>query len=269
MAAYELQARTLTAGDLAVGLGRPEGDEELAGVELARVVGEAVEAEVAEQSKSLRGLVRVSAPMSFGIARLAPLLPDFMAAHPEVELDVRFDDAQVDLVAERFDLALRIARLSDSSLLARRLCRVRILLVGAPAYFERHGKPSHPRDLVGHTALQYAYARGGSTWHFRHPEHGEFSQVMPALLRTNNADSLMPALRAGRGLALQPEFLVWSELQSGTLETAMEPWETEPLALHVVTPPGRNRPARVRALIEYLAASFAREPWAREADTGH
>jgi len=231
--------------------------------------GEAVEAEVAEQSKSLRGLVRVSAPMSFGIARLAPLLPDFMAAHPEVELDVRFDDAQVDLVAERFDLALRIARLSDSSLLARRLCRVRILLVGASAYFERHGKPSHPRDLVGHTALQYAYARGGSTWHFRHPEHGEFSQVMPALLRTNNADSLMPALRAGRGLALQPEFLVWSELQSGTLETAMEPWETEPLALHVVTPPGRNRPARVRALIEYLAASFVREPWAREADTGH
>ncbi|HET8597702.1 MAG TPA: LysR family transcriptional regulator [Castellaniella sp.] len=226
--------------------------------------GEAVEAEVTEQSQALRGRVRVSAPMSFGIARLAPLLPAFMETHPEVQLDVQFNDAQVDLVAEGFDLALRIARLADSSLLARRLCGVRVLLVGAPAYFDQRGRPRHPRDLQAHEALHYAYARGGATWHFRHPRLGQFSQFMPTRLQVNNADALMPALRAGLGLALQPEFLVWPDLQSGLLETAMAPWEIEPLALHAVTPPGRNRPARVQALIEYLRDTLVEEPWARD-----
>ncbi|WP_345797125.1 LysR family transcriptional regulator [Castellaniella sp. MT123] len=227
--------------------------------------GEAIEAEVTEQSQALRGRVRVSAPMSFGLARLAPLLPGFMTTHPEVRLDVQFDDAQVDLVAGGFDLALRIARLADSSLLARRLCGVRILLVGAPAYLDQHGRPRHPQDLQAHQALHYSYAHHGTTWHFRHPRLGEFSQFMAARLRVNNADALMPALRAGLGLALQPEFLVWQDLQSGVLETVMAPWEIAPLALHAVTPPGRNRPARVQAFIDYLHDALGEELWAQDA----
>lgn len=225
--------------------------------------GEAVETEITEQSNSLRGLIRVSAPMSFGVARLAPILPDFMKAHPEVALDVQFNDKQVDLVAERFDLALRIASLDDSSLLARRLCRVRILLVGSPAYFEQHGRLRHPRDLANHKALQYAYSRSGTTWRFRHKWHGEFTQVMSTNLIANNAEALTPALLAGLGVALQPEFLAWQDLQSGALETVMDEWEVEPIALHIVTPPGRNRPVRVQAFIDYLAERFAQAPWAQ------
>lgn len=225
--------------------------------------GEAVEAEVVEQSSSLRGLIRVSAPMSFGLSHVAPLLPDFMAMHADVELDVQFNDKQVDLVGERFDLALRIANLVDSSLLARRLCKVRLLLVGSPAYFERYGRPRHPRDLIDHRALQYTYAPGGSSWRFRHQRHGEFTQAMPVVLHANNAEALSPALLAGLGLALQPEFLAWGELQSGALEIAMEDWEVEPIALHIVTPPGRRRPARVQAFIDYLAERLTSEPWAR------
>lgn len=228
--------------------------------------GEAIEAEVMEQSSSLRGLIRVSAPMSFGIARLAPILPDFMQAHPDVTLDVQFDDKQVDLVAERFDMAVRIANLVDSSLLARRLCRVRLLLVGSPAYFERHGRPQHPTDLANHKALQYAYSRAGLTWRFRHEQDGEVTQPMPTNLHVNNAEALAPALLAGHGLALQPEFLIWPDLESGVLETVMHDWEVEPIALHIVTPPGRNRPARVQALIEHLADRFTQEPWARNAE---
>lgn len=228
--------------------------------------GEAVEAEVAEQSSSLRGLIRISAPMSFGISRVAPLLPDFMALHPDVELDIQFNDKQVDLVAERFDMALRIANLVDSSLLARRLCQVRLLLVGAPAYFELHGRPRHPRDLIKHRALQYTYAPGGTSWRFRHDRHGEFTQSMPAYMHANNAEALVPALLAGMGLALQPDFLAWQDLQSGALETVMEDWVVEPIALHIVTPPGRRRPARVQAFIEYLAERLTREPWARDHD---
>lgn len=228
--------------------------------------GEAVEAEVVERSAGLRGPIRIAAPMSFGLSRLAPALPQFMARHPEVALDIEFDDELVDLVAKRFDLALRISTLADSSLLARRLCTVRIHLVGAPAYFAQHGRPQHPRELANHRALQYAYARSGPSWRFRHPRHGEFTQAMSTPLRVNNAEALAPALHAGLGLALQPEFLVWQDLQSGALETVMDDWQVEPIALHLVTPPGRRRPVRVQALMDYLVEYFAAAPWAQHVD---
>lgn len=228
--------------------------------------GEAVEAEVADRSTTLRGLVRVAAPMSFGVAQLAPLLPAFMRQHPDVELDVQLSDAQADLVAGRFDMALRISTLADSSLRARRLCQVRILLVGAPAYFAEHGKPKHPRDLARHRGFQYSYTRGGNAWRFRHDRHGEFAQTVPRQLQANNAEVFAGALRDGLGLALQPEFMVWEDLRDGRLETAMDDWQVEPIALHIVTPPGLRRPARVQALIDYLAAGLERAPWATGAD---
>jgi DNA-binding transcriptional LysR family regulator len=224
--------------------------------------GEAVEAEATEQSKSLRGTIRIAAPMSFGVSHLGPALPHFMAQHPDVTLDLHFSDELVDVVGQGFDLALRIALLPDSSLLARRLCAVRILLVGAPGYFERHGHPQHPRDLSSHQALRYSHARANEAWRFRHPSQGEFAQLVPSVLRVNNAEALAPALRAGLGLALQPEFLAWSDLQAGAIETTMDAWQVPSIALHIVTPPGRAKPARVQALIEFLAGHFARAPWA-------
>jgi DNA-binding transcriptional LysR family regulator len=224
--------------------------------------GEAVEAEVTEQSSSLRGTIRIAAPMSFGVSHLGPALPAFMARHPEVTLDLHFSDELTDVVAQGFDLALRISALPDSSLLARRLCTVRILLVGAPAYFERHGHPTHPRELATHRALRYVHARAGEAWRLRHKKKGEFAQVVPAALRVNNAEALVPALRAGLGLALQPEFLAWEDLQAGRIQSTLDDWQVPPLALHIVTPPGRAKPARVEALIDFLARHFATAPWA-------
>lgn len=226
--------------------------------------GEAVEAEVTEQSKSLRGVIKIAAPMSFGVSHLAPALPLFMAQHPDVTLDVHFSDALIDVVAQGYDLALRISSLPDSSLLARRLCGVRILLVGAPAYFERHGRPAHPRDLGTHRALRYVHERAGEAWRFQHARHGEFAQVVPASLRVNNAEALVPALRAGFGLALQPEFLAWDDLRSGVIQSVMHDWQIPSIALHIVTPPGRAKPARVQALTAFLADHFAQAPWAQE-----
>ncbi len=228
--------------------------------------GEAVEAETTDSASSLRGQIRIAAPMSFGIARLAPILPGFMQAHPDVQLDVSLSDAQVDLVRDRFDVALRIANLEDSSLIARQLCRVRILLVGAPAYFERHGRPQHPRDLAQHLGLQYSYAPSGANWRFHHASKGDFTQVMSTPLQVNNADAITPALRAGLGLALQPSFLVWQDLRDGTLETVMDDWQATCIALHIVTPPGRSRPLRVQAFIDYAAQQFMNEPWAELED---
>ncbi|MGH8813009.1 MAG: LysR family transcriptional regulator [Advenella sp.] len=224
--------------------------------------GQAVEAEITEQSTSLRGLVRISLPVSFGISRLSPILSNFLTMHPDIELDVEFSDRQVDLIEEKFDFALRIATLIDSTLLARQLCQVRILLVGSPTYFKRYGKPRHPRDIANHKTLKYSYTRGRQGWRFLHKEHGEFSQVNPVQMQANNADALNYALLAGLGMALQPEFLVWDGLQSGTLETAMDDWQVEPLSLHIVAPPGRKRPIRVQALIDYILQSLTKEPWA-------
>jgi DNA-binding transcriptional LysR family regulator len=143
--------------------------------------GESVETEVMDHATSLRGQVRVAAPMTFGISRLAPLLPGFMLQHPDVDLQVQFSDAQVDLIAERFDLALRIANLEDSSLLARRLCRVRLLLVGAPAYFQRHGHPGIPATCGSTAPCITATRPMVRPWHFRHAQ------------RANSPRSCMPS----------------------------------------------------------------------------
>jgi len=225
--------------------------------------GEAVEAEVTEQAAHPRGRVRMAAPMSFGIAHLAPLLPAFMARYPEVALEVDFSDEMVDVVAGSFDLALRISTLADSSLLARRLCSVRLLLVGSPAYFALHGRPRHPRELAAHRGLFYTNSRFGGAWRFRHRRQGEFAIEVPASLSVNNAEALAPSLLRGQGVALQPEFLVWEELRKGRLEAVMPDWVAPSIALHVVTPPGRVRPARVKVLIEFLAGHFQRAPWAQ------
>ena len=165
-----------------------------------------------------------------------------------------------------FDLALRIAALADSTLRALRICRIRRLLVGAPAYVGRRGHPVHPRDLAGHACLGYAYLPSPDRWRFVHAS-GEEATVAPAgPLRANNGDALMPALLAGLGLAVQPEFLVWDDLAAGRLEAVMADWSMPPIALNIVTPPGGLRPARVAAVIEFLAGRLSVAPWAASGD---
>jgi DNA-binding transcriptional LysR family regulator len=227
---------------------------------------EAVEAQAMSQSVTPRGRVRLAAPMSFGIAHLAPLLPELLATYPEVSVDLHLGDEQVDLVSGGFDLALRIAGLADSSLRARRLCRIRRLLVGAPAYFGRRGRPAHPRELAGHACLGYAYLPSPDRWRFVHASSGEAALVAPAgALRTNNGDALRPALLAGLDLAVQPEFLVWDDLAAGRLEAVMTDWSMPPIALNIVTPPGGSRPARVTAVIDFLARRLSAASWATPA----
>jgi DNA-binding transcriptional LysR family regulator len=225
--------------------------------------GEALENEAMSQADAPRGLVRMAAPMSFGIAHVAPLLPDLFAAYPLLSIDLNLADEQVDLIGGGFDLALRIAALADSSLRARRVCQVGRLLIGAPAYFARHGRPVHPRDLAEHACLGYAYLPTPDRWRFTHSSGEELAVSPHGPLRANNGDVLRPMLLAGLGLAVQPEFLVWEDLAAGRLQAVMTDWSMPPIALNIVTPPSSHRPARVDAVIEFLARRLSGAPWAR------
>ena len=219
---------------------------------------EAAEAEALAQSSTPRGTVRLAAPMSFGLIRVAPILPGFMAAYPEVRVDLHLSDARVDVIGDGFDAALRIGVLPDSSLRARRLCPVKRLLVGAPTYFERHGRPTHPSQLADHACIGYAYLPPPDLGRLSNAA-GEEVSVRPAgPLRANNADVMMPALLAGLGLAVQPDFVVEREVASGALQTLMPDWSMGDSFLHLVTPPGGPRPARVEALVEYLTDRLSR-----------
>jgi DNA-binding transcriptional LysR family regulator len=215
--------------------------------------GEAAESDALAQSATPRGLVRLAVPMSFGLTQVAPLLPELLSAYPEISIDLHLSDAAVDLVGDGFDAALRIAALPDSSLLARRICGVERFLVAAPAYLARRGRPTHPLHLAEHVCLGYAYLPNPDTWRFFNAA-GEEAVVRPAgPLRANNADALMPALIAGMGLAVQPDFIVREALADRRLEAVMTDWSLQPAALHLITPPGGPRPARIEVLGDFLA----------------
>ena len=235
--------------------GRPLADH------AARILAEAHAAEEAarDAASSPTGRVRLAAPMSFGISNVAPLLAQFLAAHPGVEIDLHCSDARVDIVAEGFDVALRIGDLPDSSLRGRRLCDIAAHLVAAPAYLAAHGTPAHPSDLTGHRVLGYSNVLG--PWHFQHADGSDIALRPRGPLTANSGEALLPTLIAGLGIARLPGFIVGPHLASGAVVEILPDWAPNPIGLHILTPPSPLRPARVEALIAFLSATL-RDPCA-------
>jgi DNA-binding transcriptional LysR family regulator len=228
--------------------------------------GEAAEDEALAQATVPRGLVRLAVPMSFGLLHIAPLLPEFLTGYPEVSVDLHLSDAMVDLVGEGFDAAIRIAALPDSSLVARRLCEMPRYLVGSPAYLNKHARPKHPLHLAQHRCIGYSYTTTHETWRFT--KDGKSATVRPSgPLRVNNGDAMMPALIAGVGLGILPEFILRGALAAGRLERLLPDWSLSAGAVYWVTPPGGPRPKRVELLADFLVEKLGR-PTKRGRRTG-
>lgn len=214
---------------------------------------------VAQAVTQVAGPIRLSAPLSFGTQYLGPALADFARLHPRVELDVSLDDRTVDLAGGGYDLAVRIGRLPDSSLVARRIAPVRASVLASPAYLEERGRPERPRDLGSHDLLVYANAGRGNQWRFK--VGGKWEQVHGRTrFRADNGELLREAACAGLGVVLLPTFIASSAIESGALEVLLRDFPLEDVGLHVVMPPGRATTARVRALVDFLAGRFGLEP---------
>jgi DNA-binding transcriptional LysR family regulator len=232
----------------------------------ARILSEGEEAEAEAQACSVspRGRIRLAAPMSFGLNQVAPILPAFFSAYPEVSVELELDDRVIDMVGAGIDVAIRIAALPDSSLIVRRLCPVERFVVGAPAYFDKRGRPSRPADLENHSCFGYTYLATGNVWPFSNSAGEQESVAVNGPLSANSADAVEASLLAGLGVAMQPDFVVWKAVDEGKLERVLHDWSAPPLNVNILTPAGGPRALKVTALIDFLVGHFSADsaPWA-------
>lgn len=210
----------------------------------------AAEEAALDGATALAGRIRMSAPMSYGLAHIAPLVAAFLGRHDRIDIELSLSDAHTDIVAEGFDLAIRIGAMPDSSLRARRLGPAPMRIVAAPAYLARHGRPSHAGQLADHRMLGYTNAAGPIS--LRGPDGAEVHLRPNGPLSANSGEALLPALVAGLGIAIIPDFIVGTAIADCQLEPILADWHAAPLNIHLLTPPGALRPARVSALIDFL-----------------
>ena len=223
-------------------------------------IGEA-EAVAAAERVAPAGTLRLNVPLSFGVRWIAPALADFSATYPQINVDLGLNDRVVDLVEEGWDLAIRIGRLRESTLIARRLASCRLAVCASPAYLAARGRPQRIADLAGHNCLAYTLSTslGPGRWSFG--ADGSVGVSVSGNLRASNGDALREAACAGLGLIYQPTFLVADDLAAGRLValTFDQPVVELP-GIYAVYPNDRTPPAKVRAFIDFIAARFGPEP---------
>lgn len=203
-----------------------------------------------------RGVLRVNAPMSFGLRKLGPLIPLFHEQHPQIELQLVLSDQQVDPVRGGFDVTVRIASLGDSSMVAKQLAPAPRVLVASPAYLERHGTPQEPRDLTSHQCLNYGYLQSGVSLQLSNGRETQRVHVTGPL-HANNGDLLATAAEGGMGIALLPSFIVEEALAAGRLVAVMCEWQAPAISINAVYPTARRVPQKTRAFIEFMVAHLA------------
>lgn len=211
-------------------------------------------------SQAPRGRLRLTAPLSFGVMELVPALNEFALRYPEIDLDVSFSDRAANLVDEGFDLAVRIGRPADSSLVARKLCEVRIVVVGANAYLERRGEPRTVEDLAEHDCIMDANFREPNRWPLRGPGGEAMTIPVRGRIRYSNAEACLSAAEAGLGLACVPGFVAAASLRAGRVRRVLENFEPVPYSIHALYPHSRYLAVKVRVLVDFLAGRYRDMP---------
>lgn len=223
-----------------------------------RILAEVEEAEQSASSRQVnpRGLLRINAPVTFGMGHLVPLLPEFMRRCPEVHIELVLNDRFVDLIEEGFDMAVRVAALPESSLVARRLRDTHHVVAASPAYVQARGRPQHPRDLAQHDCLLYSYLSSGEEWRFLDGEGRHLGVRVSGPLRANNGDALRFAAVNGLGIVYVPDFVAAEDLARGRLVRILDDWRTPETAIYAVYPPGRPLGAKLRVFLDYLVEAL-------------
>ncbi len=228
-----------------------------------RILADILEAEHATSQfhGALKGNLKVAVPLSFGLMHLGPAITAFLQTHPDIEFDLDFNDRQVDLLAEGFDLAIRIASLPDSSLIARRLAPIQAVMCASPEYLERMGEPGSPEELINHHCLVYNLISNIDNWNI-YDATGQLikTRIIP-YLKASNGEFLRNAAVDGLGIVLLPAFIVYREIERGTLVPLLTEYHYTQLAAYAIYPQTRHLSQRVRAFVDFLAKRFEGLPY--------
>lgn len=220
-----------------------------------------MESQLGGLQQSPKGTLRISAPVSFALKHMARLVTDFQLHYPSVNVDLQLNDRKVDIVDEGFDIALRIGRLKSSSLIAKRVAPIRVVLCASPDYLKKHGMPKRPEDLKEHRYLHYSYiemdGKQNDVFHWLKTKgskpDGEF--------QSNNGDVLVDAAIAGAGLVFQPTFIASEAIRSGKLKLVLPEFEAEPMGLYVVYAHRKLLPNKVRCFIDFIEGYYGSPPY--------
>lgn len=219
-----------------------------------------MENQLGDLQTQAQGLLRISAPVSFAIRHMGPLLSEFRNTHPGVGIDLQLNDRKVDIVEEGFDVALRIGHLKSSSLIAKRLAPVRLVLCASPAYLKQHGTPERPEDLSNHHYLRYSYMDLNAGYTIQKWLNGS-GREGPREMISNNGDVLVEAAIAGAGIALQPTFIAGMAIREGKLKIILPEREPDPIALYVVYAHRQLLASKVRSFIDFIDGFFGDPPY--------
>ncbi len=213
------------------------------------------EAAVTELQGEPQGQLRISVPMSFGRLHVAPLIPKFLKRCPKLQIDLVMDDRKVDLVAGRFDVAIRAGNLPASTLIARKLAPVRQVLCASPDYIDRYDRPDTPADLTGHNCVLYSFSSDADEWTLI-GEGGPETVTVSGTYQVNNSEALLEALREGVGIGRLPTFVAGPDLKTGRLVKLFESYRLPDFTIYAVFPEREFLPAKVRAFLDFAIEYF-------------
>lgn len=233
-----------------------EGESYLAEASVLLSELDELDARLSQGASRPAGRLRVTAPVSFGQRFLGEAVTRFHTLFPQIEVELSLNDRRVDLVEEGYDLALRITRLGDSSLIARRLVAVSDVVCAAPEYLREHGTPQHPEDLAQHNCLIYTLTEQSGSWGYQAPDGSEGRVRVHGSLRANNGDILVDAAVNGLGVTLQPRFLLQRAMAQGSLVQILPDFHWHDLELYAVYPVRRHVPGKVRVFVDFLRDFF-------------